>query len=162
MIYVASSWRNPLQTAVVAALRSADLTTYDFKQPGPGNSGFHWRDVGMPAYQAAYSDVPAHEYLAGIDHPIAVAGFESDFEAMEASDTCVLVLPCGRSAHLELGWFVGQGRETAVLLDDPVTPELMYRMVDFIAPTLGDLLGWLGVQPDLAYAGWERAKDGVA
>jgi hypothetical protein len=36
---------------------------------------------------------------------------------------------------LELGWFVGQGRKTAVLLDDPCTPELMYRMVDFIAPT---------------------------
>ena len=27
-------------------------------------------------------------------------------------DTFVLVLPCGRSAHLELGWAVGQGKRT--------------------------------------------------
>lgn len=27
-----------------------------------------------------------------------------------------------------------------------VTPELMYKMVDFVAPSLWDLLGWLGVR----------------
>lgn len=52
----------------------------------------------------------------------------------------------GRSAHLELGWAVGQGKKTAVLLDDPVTPELMYKMVDYLAPNVHDLLGWLGVE----------------
>lgn len=85
-------------------------------------------------------------YLEGIEHPRAVEGFKLDFEAMEMCDTCVLVLPCGRSAHLELGWFVGQGKRIAILLDDPVTPELMYRMVDHIATSLFDLLGWLGVE----------------
>ena len=28
--------------------------------------------------------------------------FHSDIEAMEACDVCVLVLPCGRSAHTNL------------------------------------------------------------
>lgn len=148
-----------MQTAVVAGLRSAGFEVYDFKHPRPGDNGFHWSEVGMASYdRATNSDVPVDEYLAGIVHPIAVAGFASDFEAMEASDTCVLVLPCGRSAHLELGWFVGQGRRTAVLCEDPMTPELMYRMVDFIAPTLFDLLGWLGVQPELEYAGWHGGR----
>lgn len=163
-IYVASSWRNPLQVAVVTALHSAGHEVYDFKRPREGSDGFHWTDVGMASYdRATNSDVPVDEYLTGIDHPTAVAGFASDFDAMEWADTCVLVLPCGRSAHLELGWFVGQGRRTAILLDGPlVTPELMYRMVDFMAPSLVDLLGWFGVQPELGHQGWERevATDG--
>ena len=29
---------------------------------------------------------------------------------MEACDACVLVLPCGRSAHLEAGWCCGKGK----------------------------------------------------
>lgn len=161
-IYVASSWRNPMQTAIVVALRSAGHEVYNFKNPRPGDEGFAWTDVGMPSYdRATNSDVPVGEYMTGIDHPRAVEGFRSDFDAMEWADTCVLVLPCGRSAHLELGWFVGQGRSTAIVLDGPlVTPELMYRMVDFIAPSLFDLLGWFGVQPDLGHEGW--ARPGVA
>lgn len=149
MIYVASSWRNPLQVAVVAALRSAGLEHYDFRHPQHGNDGFRWSDVyGRPGDAAEWTDgVSADEMIQGLDHPSAVAGYDFDFNAMEKCDTCVLVLPCGRSAHLELGWFVGQGKRTAILLDDPCLPELMYKMVDYLAPSLFDLLGWLGV-PD--------------
>lgn len=85
-------------------------------------------------------------YLEALEHPLAWSGFTKDFEAMHKADTFVLVLPCGRSAHLELGWAVGAGKRTAVLLDDPVTPELMYKMVDYLATSMMDLLGWLGVR----------------
>lgn len=144
-IYVASSWRNETQPIVVASLRERGHEVYDFKNPREGDHGFHWSDVGMPTYdRATNSDVPVHEYLSGIEHPIALAGFRSDFEAMEWADTCVLVLPCGRSAHLELGWFVGAGRRTAILLDGPmVTPELMYRMVDLRTPDLDEVCDWV-------------------
>lgn len=150
-VYVASSWRNPMQTAVCAALRSVGIDHYDFKHPAPGEEGFHWSEV-MPSYQRVGPGSPeqladADEYIKALEHPIAVDGYNRDWQAMQKADCCVLVLPCGRSAHLELGWFVGQEDRTAILLDGPqVTPELMYRMVDYVAPTLLDLLGWLGVE----------------
>ena len=151
-VYVASSWRNPFQMAVCAALRSARIDHYDFKNPRPGERGFHWSDV-MPSYQRGATGnllADADEYIKALEHPIAVEGYASDFEAMVAADACVLVLPCGRSAHLELGWCAGQGKRTAILLDpdeaNKITPELMYKMADFIAPSLFDLLGWLGVE----------------
>lgn len=155
MIYVASSWRNPLQVAVVAALKSAaritgdeQLLPYDFRNPAEGNHGFHWSRVGMPSYnRETNGPVPLKEYLQGIEDPIAIEGYRHDFEAMQACSTCILVLPCGRSAHLELGWFVGQGKLTAILAEDPIVPELMYKLVDYVSPSLTDLLGWLGV-PD--------------
>jgi hypothetical protein len=90
--------------------------------------------------------VTVETYLAMLAHPRAAAGFDADFAAMERADTFVLVLPCGRSAHLELGWAVGAGKRTAILLEDPAEPELMYRMVDYLSPSLLDLLGWMGVE----------------
>jgi hypothetical protein len=177
-VYVASSWRNHLQPAVIATLRAAGIDCYDFRNPDVG-TGFAWSQVGLqgPRCRCDHSwthgmcrshgeprqrnpqqpdalqcncpkDItePVTDYLAALDHPRAVEGYVSDFDAMQRADTFVLVLPCGRSAHLELGWAVGAGKRTAILLEDPCTPELMYRMVDHLTPSLVDLLGWLGVQ----------------
>lgn len=154
-IYVASSWRNPLQVAVVHGLRRAGHEVYDFKNPRPGDEGFHWSSV-MPSYDHETCD--ADDYLKALEHPISVAGFASDFDAMEWADVCVLVLPCGRSAHLEAGWFAAH-KELVIMLEGPkVTPELMYRMADAVVPTFNDLLGYFGVQPDLGWHGWSKVQ----
>jgi len=146
-VYVASSWRNTMQPAVIYILRAAGIDHYDFRNP-PNGAGFGWEEV-MPGYVAGSESVRPKDYLRAIHHPRAVEGFDADFAAMEKADTFVLVLPCGRSAHLELGWAVGAGKRTAILLEDlglAMVPELMYRMVDHIAPDVFDLLGWLGVE----------------
>jgi len=144
-IYVASSWRNDLQAAVVHVLRAAGFDVYDFKNP-PNGTGFHWTEVGLPNTTGRDDTCDPADYVNALDHPRSVEGFNSDFDAMEAADTFVLVLPCGRSAHLELGWAVGAGKRTAVLLEDPCIPELMYKMVDHLALSMMDLLAWLGVR----------------
>lgn len=145
-IYVASSWRNHDQPNVVAVLRAVGFDVYDFRHPADADDGFHWSQVyGRPGDAAEWVDgVQADEMVAGLSHPLAESGFHLDMDAMKSCDTCVLVLPCGRSAHLELGWFVGQGRRTAILLEDPCQPELMYKMVDLVTPSMTDLVRWLG------------------
>lgn len=152
MIYVASSWKNPIQIGVVAACQSAGLDVYDFRNPVGKDTGFHWSEV-LPTWRSDWpvglgeQTVPVEEYLEGVQSFRADEGFSHDFNAMQKCDTCVLVLPCGRSAHLELGWFVGQGKKTAILLEQEfMVPELMYKMVDYLSPSLFDLLGWLGVE----------------
>ena len=121
-IYVASSWRNELQQEVVAALRLNGHIVYDFRNPAPGNHGFHWSEID-PAWQ---SWTPWQFRLALL-HEIAQRGFKSDFDAMRAADAGVLVMPCGRSAHLEAGYFVGAGKPLLILLAEG-EPELMYNM----------------------------------
>ena len=50
---------------------------------------------------------------------------------MQEADYCVLLLPCGRSAHSEAGWMKGQGKKVFVLdMSEKPTPELMYQMFD--------------------------------
>lgn len=110
-IYVASSWRNPFQQHVVKELRDAGHQVYDFKNPSPGDNGFHWSEID-PEWQ----DWGAKSFKEALSHEIAEAGFASDMNALKECDACVMVLPCGASAHLELGWAVGAGKATAVLL----------------------------------------------
>lgn len=147
-VYVASSWRCPMQPAVIEILRAARIDAYDFRNP-EGGTGFAWTQV-MPDFDIDQQLADVDEYLAALDEPLSQAGFDSDFAAMEKADTFVLVLPCGRSAHLELGWAIGAGKRTAILLDPGrnrlVTPELMYKMADYVASSVFELLGWLGVK----------------
>lgn len=137
-IYVASSWRNTHQPAVVEALRGAGHEVYDFRNP-PGGTGFQWSAID-PDWQQ-WTTEEYRDLLGG--HRVAKAGFKSDFDAMQAADTCVLVLPSGRSAHLEAGWMAGKGRTVFVLQLTKEEPELMYLMTDGIAASLVELLDLL-------------------
>jgi hypothetical protein len=137
-IYVASSWRNAMQPVVVKALRTVGHEVYDFRHPEPGEEGFHWTAV-----ESSPRPWTAEMLGNALEHPIARAGFEKDVAALRSCDACVLILPCGRSAHLELGWAVGAKKWTVVLMAEPDEPELMYRMVDAVCPSIGSVIGFL-------------------
>lgn len=136
-IYVASSWRNALQPAVVEALKAAGHDVYDFRNPEPGVLGFSWSEID-PGWMAWNVE----RFRMGLMDPIALAGFGRDMEALRDCEACVLVMPCGRSAHLELGYAIGAGKRTIILIpgDKPVEPELMYKMADTIVGTIEELL----------------------
>lgn len=134
-IYLASSWRNEMQPQMVRLLRSVGHDTYDFRHPAPGNFGFHWSEV-----DCGWQQWTTQGYIEGLNHPVAVEGFANDFHAMSWADTCVLLLPCGRSAHIEAGWMKGAGKDLFIVLDpDEVVPELMYKMADGIFADLNEL-----------------------
>ena len=134
-IYVASSWRNPYQPEVVAALRKAGHEVYDFRNPPHGGNGFHWTDIDENAPNWTFD-----EYAEGLNHPLAERQFKADLEALEWADACVLVLPCGRSAHTEAGWMAGRGKKVVVYIPKMEEPELMYKLFDAVVDNLDDLL----------------------
>lgn len=121
-IYVASSWKNPLQPEIVKTLRKVGHDVYDFRNPAPDNRGFQWREVDPDWVQWT-----PDRFRAALNHPIAERGFAFDSRAIETCDALVLVLPCGRSSHLELGVAVGRGKRAIVLMPEKDTPELMYK-----------------------------------
>ena len=108
-IYVASSWRNPYYPEVVAKLREAGHEVYDFRNPPHGGNGFRWTDIDENALSWRFD-----QYAEGLHHPKAERQFKADLEALEWADTCVLVLPCGRSAHTEAGWMAGRGKKVDI------------------------------------------------
>ena len=116
-IYLASSWRNPWQPSVLKALREAGHEVYDFRNPPHG-----------------HLNEPARLRLC--DGVFVL----NDMDAMEWADVCVLLLPCGKSAHSEAGWMQGAGKPTYVLLTDRQEPELMYKLFAGVFCRVEDLL----------------------
>lgn len=137
-IYVASSWRNIHQPAIVQMLRKAGHEVYDFRNP-PNGKGFAWSEI-----DPEWENWTAQQYRKALYTPRAIEGFTSDMDGMRWADTCVLVLPCGRSAHLEAGWFAGAGKRLIILTRDGEEPELMACMADLICVTERELLVAVG------------------
>lgn len=141
-LYIASSWRNTYYPEVVTALREAGHEVYDFRNPPtdtpslPNAKGFRWTDVDINC-----TDWTPAEYQANLSHPLAEQQFKNDIEAMTACDACVLVLPCGRSAHTEAGWFAGQGKKVFAYIPDKDSfePELMYKLFTTVCISLDEL-----------------------
>lgn len=142
-VYVASSWRNEAQPTVVELIRTAGHEVYDFRHPhmGPGRrgAGFHWSDID-PEWKAW---TPS-EFRDALCHQVAKDGFRSDLAGLEWCDACVLVMPCGRSAHLELGYCIGSGKRSIILLSDG-EPELMYGLADHLCVSIDEALNALAV-----------------
>lgn len=156
-IYLASSWRNPHQPAVLAALRAAGHEVYDFRNPAPGNTGFAWSEVSRD-----WLGWTPEEFAFQLrTHPIAAKGFSFDKAALEWCDTCVLALPCGRSAHLELGYAAGQGKDTYVLLhEDKFEPELMYLLNTGVSESIDEIIGWMAERQPYSVSRWHEESGG--
>jgi hypothetical protein len=136
-IYVASSWRNIYQPEVVRIVRAAGHEPYDFRNPGPGAYGFGWSEVdpGWKGWNFA-------RYRAQLNHPRARQGFAADMGALMDADACLLVYPCGKSAHLELGWACGARKRTACLFPTDIAHEIpVGHLPNGPCPACGDLDG---------------------
>lgn len=147
-IYVASSWRNTDHPNVISALRQCGHEVYDFRHPADGgppcnvSGGFCWERI-----DSGWKEWTSEQLREALQHPLAQEGFHCDMAALRWADVCILVTPCGNSAHLELGWAEGRGMPTAILLCGNDRPDLMYNMVDMVAVDLGELVDWLDSQP---------------
>lgn len=139
-IYVASSWRNPYQPQVVDWLRKLGNEVYDFRNPPHGNGGFAWSDI-----DTNWEHWDIDQYRDALEHPIAQAGFDSDFDGMKWADACVMVLPCGRSANTEAGWMKGAGKKVYVYQPTEQEPELMYKIYDGILKDFDELANTFAV-----------------
>ena len=139
-VYAASSWRNPYFDDIRQKMEEAGHEVYDFKC----DSHFQWSEI-----DENWNNWTPGEYLPMLDHELAVTGFENDLQAMCWAEVCVLILPSGRSSHLEAGWFIGQDKPVIILLhEDGFEPELMYKMTHHVVTEYKqvlELLEWMDV-----------------
>lgn len=136
-IYLASSWQNKEYEQVLNILRLEGYETYDFKHPENKElSSFDWEKLDKECDSWNCSD-----FRKALNHPETIKAFNKDFQAMQEADFCVLLLPCGRSAHSEAGWMKGNGKKVFILdLSENPKPELMYRMYDDYLTETMDLI----------------------
>ena len=129
-IYTASSWRNEYYQGVVDWLKSDGHEVYDFRNTisTPGKSkAFNWEKIAIN-----WENWTPEEFAHSIKNPLAQNAFKSDYEGMIKSDACVLILPCGRSSHIEAGYMKGLGKKLYIYMPVKERPELTYSIADGI------------------------------
>ena len=128
-IYLASSWHNEKYLEVLSTLRAEGYEVYDFR-----DGGFMWNQVGSDLSQTTF-----YEMEAILQSDRVVAQFEKDMEALRDCDMLVLILPCGRSAHMELGAIAACDRPTIIMWAKS-EPDIMHLMSDFMVNDIDSLL----------------------
>lgn len=122
-IYVASSWKNLIQPIIVRRLHKQGHEVYDFHN---ADKVFNWKCDTQVQHGCTASALQS-----ALKTGVTDGAFAEDMQALMRCDVCVLVLPCGLSAHLEAGWAAGAGKHIIVYFnspDDEIEPELMYKM----------------------------------
>ena len=121
-IYLIGSLRNEQVPIVGDRLRAEGYDVFD-----------QWYSAGKIA------DDSFKEYFQGrgISYPEALKSyaarhiFSFDKRHLDRCDSAVLVCPAGRSGHLELGYMVGLGKKTYVLIDEVTANDRWDIMLQF-------------------------------
>lgn len=136
LVYIGGSMSNRDGIAKVAAvLRIRGLVPfYDWIMPGE-ETDQKWRE---------FSERMGETYLDALESAHAKNVFEFDKRWLDRSDAFVLVLPAGRSAHLEAGYMIGQGKPVAILLEEENSRwDVMYRFAGLVTDDATEAASWL-------------------
>lgn len=150
MIYIIGSLRNPQVPKLTKILRDMKMDVFaDWYAAGP-EADDKWRD---------YEKSQGFTYVEALKRPAAKNVFDFDRRHLEASEVVVLVLPAGKSGHLELGWALGRGKKGYILLDDPERWDVMYQFADGVFTDPQELINEINTpRNQLAQVGAENSR----
>jgi hypothetical protein len=128
MIYLIGSLRNPRMPRIAGELRSAGYEVYDDWYAAGPEADDHWK---------AYEINRGRTFTDAMQGHAARHVFFQDKQYLDRADVGVLVLPAGKSGHLELGYLIGRGTRGYILLDDTVDRwDVMYRFADGVCASV--------------------------
>jgi nucleoside 2-deoxyribosyltransferase len=131
-IYLIGSLRNPKVPEFANTLTAEGYEVFaDWFAPGPKADDF-WR---------TYSKARGWDYKQALKSHAAKNIFEFDKKHLEEADVAVMLMPAGKSGHLELGWHCRTGKPGYILFDKE--PERYDVMVQFATDIFFDVDGLL-------------------
>jgi len=125
-IYIASSWRNEKAARELAEyLRDQGFEVDCFCDPSTGRDILRRID-----YEHELKSLDAIEFIK--DHRVEKIYMVNKYE-IKLKDVCILLLPSGKSCHLEAGYAKGNGKKLFIYGDFPKGEvEAMYLFADGI------------------------------
>jgi hypothetical protein len=112
------SLKHDVVPTVAWELREHGFDVFDDWHASGPEADHHWRN---------YEVARGKSYKEALQSPFAQNSFHFDKANIDASDVGVLVMPAGKSGHIELGVMIGQGKRGYILLEkEPEGWDLMY------------------------------------
>jgi hypothetical protein len=140
VLYLIGSLRNPRIPGIAHALRKGV----------PGLEVFDdWYAAGPDADDCwkAYERLRGRSFIEALQAPAARNVFNFDKKHLDRCSMAALVLPAGRSAHLELGYVLGSGKPGFILLPQVEAEDqtedrwdVMYQFANAVFPTTDELV----------------------
>jgi len=139
---------------LIASLRNPGVPGLANRIEALGHEAFtDWHAAGIEAddYWKKHEQARGRTYREALKGYAAKHVFEFDLRHLERCDTVVLMLPAGKSGHLELGWAVGKGKAGIVLWppepsveSDDFRWDVMYQFAQYHCFSEDELLTVLG------------------
>lgn len=132
-IYLIGSLRNEQVPLTANKLREAGYEVFD-----------DWFAAGPEAddYWKEYEIRRGRSYREALSGHAARHVFNFDRHHLDTCDAAVLLLPAGKSGHLELGYVVGQGKPGYILLEEGADPrwDVMYGFATGVFESVEELV----------------------
>ena len=121
-IYIASSWKNEKECITLANLLRLDGHEVDCFCDKNSGRLFNFNDL---------PDITGRNGITILDEPIVQKAFTEDKKWIDWAEAVVLLLPCGKSAHLEAGYAKGRNKQLFILGEFPKGEfDVMYGFAD--------------------------------
>jgi len=118
--YIIGALKNENITKIASSLRPKYDVFDQWITPGPEADHFLFQ----------YAKQRGWNYKEALTCDAAKNNFNFDKRHIDSSDIVVMVMPAGKSAHLELGYSIGMGKEAHILFDEePDRFDLMYNFI---------------------------------
>ena len=131
-VYLVGSLRNPAIREAAKVLRDAGMEVFDDWHGCGPEADDHWK---------TYEKDRGRTYIQALGGKLAGHAFNFDKSNLDEADTVVLILPAGKSGHLELGYAAGRGKDTFIVLEPDRDEDRWDLMYKFATKVVTDIHG---------------------
>ena len=136
--FIASRYRNREMVLDLAnKLRSKGRTVYCFIESDASIKNVGGLNASPEEAMKAFESIPDWT-----KNPAVKEVFETDMAALKASENIILLLPAGKSAHMEAGVAYGLGKNL-ILIGDQKETESLYLVFNESYPSIGSFIASL-------------------
>jgi hypothetical protein len=126
------SLKHDVVPTVAWELREHGFDVFDDWHAAGTQADIHWHN---------YEVARGKSFKEALQSPFANHAFDFDKWHIDDSDVGVLVMPAGKSGHLELGYMIGRGKRGYILMDkEPEGWDMMYKFAHGIFYDINQLV----------------------
>lgn len=135
MVYIIGSLANEEVPKIANRLRECGHEVFDQWYGASKHADVAWTE---------YSKAKGMNFKQALQDHGAQTVFNFDKRFLDLCEVAVLVLPAGKSGHIELGYCLGKGKRGYILLnEEPQKYDVMYAFATDVFYSIEELLGVL-------------------